>query len=327
MQQTTNISSTFSEYCTGYYGFGFNGKEKDKETYGEGNEYDYGARIYSPRTGRWLSVDPHASKYPSWSSYCAFNNNPLYFIDPNGKGGKPSFTTDENGKPIVVIHSILYVYTDDPNINIEKSAEQIKNEIETELNKGFTINILVYNLLRRSHDKLLNIPIKFDLTVKPVSIDIAKEEANKNAIIKDLSVNFFYINNSNDDINTARGGNSGKMILNSPGKVKAQEYLHTLNFRCIGGYHWPDDEKTYGKLLMFGAKINLWLKDAKATQADIGGINSGNSLQDEKPFGLEPLNSIYNEKSYDSKTILLKPINENKTNNYGKKETVVEGAD
>ena len=49
------------------YRFGFNGKEKDKETYGEGNEYDFGARIYNPRIGRWLSVDPLAKKYTDLS--------------------------------------------------------------------------------------------------------------------------------------------------------------------------------------------------------------------------------------------------------------------
>ncbi len=69
---------------SGAYRFVFNGKEKDKETYGEGNEYDFGARIYNPRIGRWLSVDPKASKYTFASPYNFCLNNPIIFIDPNG---------------------------------------------------------------------------------------------------------------------------------------------------------------------------------------------------------------------------------------------------
>jgi RHS repeat-associated protein len=44
--------------------FGFNGKEKDDEVVGAGNSYDFDARMYNPRLGRWMSVDPSASKYP-----------------------------------------------------------------------------------------------------------------------------------------------------------------------------------------------------------------------------------------------------------------------
>jgi RHS repeat-associated protein len=67
------------------YRFSFNGKEKDNETYGEGNAYDFGARIYDPRLGRWLSLDPLQAKYPSLSPYNYCADNPIYFIDPDGK--------------------------------------------------------------------------------------------------------------------------------------------------------------------------------------------------------------------------------------------------
>ena len=51
-------------YNASAYRYGFNGKEKDNELYGEGNAYDFGARINDPRLGRWLSLDPLAAKYP-----------------------------------------------------------------------------------------------------------------------------------------------------------------------------------------------------------------------------------------------------------------------
>ncbi len=68
----------------GGYRYGFNGKENDNEVKGEGNSLDFGERIYDSRLGRWLSIDPLQAKYPNLSPYCAFANNPIYFIDPTG---------------------------------------------------------------------------------------------------------------------------------------------------------------------------------------------------------------------------------------------------
>jgi len=67
------------------YRFGFNGKEKDDEIKGTGNSLDFGARIYDPRTGRWLSIDPLFKNYPNLSSYNFCANNPICFLDINGK--------------------------------------------------------------------------------------------------------------------------------------------------------------------------------------------------------------------------------------------------
>ena len=70
--------------CAEGYRYGFNGQEKDDEVKGGGNSYDFGARIYDPRLGRWLGIDPHTSKYPMHSPYNAFNNNPIIYVDPDG---------------------------------------------------------------------------------------------------------------------------------------------------------------------------------------------------------------------------------------------------
>src|SRR5690554_1236825 len=67
------------------YDYGFNGMLKDDEVKGEGNSYDFGARMYDPRVMRWLSLDPAARDYPSMSDYSAMGNNPILYIDPDGE--------------------------------------------------------------------------------------------------------------------------------------------------------------------------------------------------------------------------------------------------
>ena len=67
------------------YRFGFNGVEKDNELKGVGNSLDFGARMYDSRVARWLSLDPLAQKYPGISPYTFVADNPIWFIDPDGK--------------------------------------------------------------------------------------------------------------------------------------------------------------------------------------------------------------------------------------------------
>ncbi len=61
--------------------FLFNGKELDEET----GLYYYGARYYNPRISLWYGVDPLAEKYPHEDPYCYVGNNPLIYIDPDGR--------------------------------------------------------------------------------------------------------------------------------------------------------------------------------------------------------------------------------------------------
>ncbi len=66
------------------YRWGFNGKEKDDEVYGSGNQYEYGFRIYNPRLGRFLSVDPLAKSFPFYTPYQFAANMPIAAIDLDG---------------------------------------------------------------------------------------------------------------------------------------------------------------------------------------------------------------------------------------------------
>ena len=60
----------------------FNAKEFDEET----GLYYYGARYYEPRLGLWISADIEQEMHPNVSTYTYCLNNPILFIDPDGKG-------------------------------------------------------------------------------------------------------------------------------------------------------------------------------------------------------------------------------------------------
>jgi RHS repeat-associated protein len=80
---------------TGYLGPlkpGFTGKDRDAET---GLDY-FGARYMSAAQGRFTSADaPFADQFPenpqSWNLYSYVRNNPLRYIDEDGRGAKEFF--------------------------------------------------------------------------------------------------------------------------------------------------------------------------------------------------------------------------------------------
>ncbi len=71
----------------------YNGKELDK-MHGL-NMYDYSARHYDAAIGRFTTIDPLAEKYYSISPYVYCLNNPLRWIDKDGRDPGDPFKTPE----------------------------------------------------------------------------------------------------------------------------------------------------------------------------------------------------------------------------------------
>ncbi|AEA42439.1 RHS repeat-associated core domain-containing protein [Fluviicola taffensis] len=101
--------------------YAFNGMEKDDEIKGEGNSYDFGARMLDPRLGRWLTIDPSAVKYPANSPYHFALNSPLLFNDPNGKDAVITISEpDAFGVRTITLTSKVYI------TGIGKTNKEIK---------------------------------------------------------------------------------------------------------------------------------------------------------------------------------------------------------
>jgi RHS repeat-associated protein len=94
------------------YRYGFNGKEEDDEIKGDGNQQEYGMRIYDPRVGRFLSVDPLTRSFPWWSPYQFAGNGPIVNIDLDGleKYWYNLVMWDQCGKPILELCAVQRCY-------------------------------------------------------------------------------------------------------------------------------------------------------------------------------------------------------------------------
>jgi RHS repeat-associated protein len=72
---------------SGDYRYGFNGHEQDDEVKNiTGTHYDFGARVYDPRLGKFMSRDPWEAKYAWQTPYAYFKNSPISQIDWKGFG-------------------------------------------------------------------------------------------------------------------------------------------------------------------------------------------------------------------------------------------------
>ncbi|HSS20410.1 MAG TPA: LamG-like jellyroll fold domain-containing protein [Pyrinomonadaceae bacterium] len=128
----------------------FNFKEKESSGF-----YDYGARLYNPNTGRWLSPDSNATD--GLNRYAYVKNNPLRFSDPTGhflfppslfcqsdlllrrsgnRGYRPKWVSSNKGSQLNGWRTVPAVPPDHPTDQISadpRARRDFNTEIEFEL--------------------------------------------------------------------------------------------------------------------------------------------------------------------------------------------------
>ena len=112
----------WGDVCTapGFQSYKYCGKYLDRK---HGLDlYDYGARLYDPSAAFWTSPDPLCEKYYNISPYAFCNDNPVTFIDPDGRKWK----TLEDKEKATRIQEISMFHVR----SLEKAIQKIKRKIE-----------------------------------------------------------------------------------------------------------------------------------------------------------------------------------------------------
>ena len=127
----------------------FTGKELDNQN--GLNWYDFGARWFDVAgVPMWTSVDPLAEKYYNVSPYAYCNNNPVMFIDPDGRDGIISIYGNN-----ITISANVYLYgTGATKTVLQQMQDDVNNiwgknySVEHEgksYNVSFDINLSLYD--------------------------------------------------------------------------------------------------------------------------------------------------------------------------------------
>ena len=243
----------------GEYRYGFQGMEKDDEVSGEGNSYDFGARMYNPRVGRWLSIDPKANQMPWQSPYCSMDNNPVWFNDPLGdkiKVGKKKEIKEFTGTKYIMGENGL-VNTKAYNRYLKKSAEIKKH------NAAIDARVTAIN----STLNKLEVVYKNGYIVAKLGTDVNLDDAGRldSEILKAI--------NSKKTLTISTDNSNDAKLVN--GIKKNHISINVTDFNHLTKSNSDDIGKTLARSQLVGAIVSFNTgSKSEALQAELDEINT-----------------------------------------------------
>jgi RHS repeat-associated protein len=300
-QQYVALScDTDGAYAAGYR-FGFNGQMKDDEMKGKGNSLDFGARMYDSRLGRFLSRDPDEAKYPDNSTYAAFNNSPIAFTDPTGRGAIAKLVHSAGQPPVIHVYSTVHIYS-----HVIKNAQlrEYGQKIESDINNQFN-NVAVVDksgkILGQSRPQMeyqgRMIDVEFHIKVEVTDPVTAGIQVKENAEQRGMQDNWMEVGIGGG---SRAGKNTGYYDVEQLSKYGStdgpHEFGHLLGyFRTILGDDGGDDAdhangvtEPYSIMARPDGATKEDMSKRRVTQMDIRRLNHGRGGSWEKMKGPIP---------------------------------------
>ena len=248
--------------------------------------YDFGARQYDPVYGRFAGIDPLCEKYPHLSPYAYCGNDPVNFVDPDGR---EYFVIINEINKTITITANYYAMSED--MDALNHALSIWNGLSYEIDGykvGFDLkamefpdNIFIERAKTTSDSTKKERYFKAFLQMENTQdVDrIAQEEKSEDYMRWN---NIFYIGTADDP--NENGHTTNQIIKISAGLentlTSAHEVGHTLGFiHDEQGLMTPDSSNPNRSGFISVNQVRVVINNAKNHHryktGEVGGVGSG----------------------------------------------------